>query len=981
MRSTLYPVSLIPTFWRYSKSDERYVLDAAEQSVADLQRDITTRYNALEIETCDDFKPELMRPMYLYRLTDQDIWPKLKEYQKNFFKSNYYIWPEGDVWMCNQEITDAETLYNGTYLVRDTDYFVRSVSGSGGDTDSSVGSGVVQFTNNPFDVFSGQTSFQEVTTPWRKTYECEVLVLWASKLKMTESVLDTHYADLIMDKDVQQTFRNSTSYQSFVYNFYKVLYQGATTAGLVGFINSMSGLEYIQEDYETISTFYFDINPDTNCLCRVIVTDKHKYYLPVDITVGPWVKLGARLPKFTALGEYLTVRTYLEDPDWIFSYGDGVLNNVVVMADGSPLDKEYPYTFKNESVPLPEACELEGDTPRFDICKQVSVNEIQSLSTGLWHNVVGPNLVVIEYPQSLVNTAIKDALENIILPEITPIHVFCHWERKPIRGWFYYDPEEEAWFQDELGNLIEDLEGPGDTPAPVPTSLDVTSPEPGETYLPGETILIAGNAQPDTMPVSVYVNDELYAELDGGDFSTEYLVPAPGAYRVMIKFADKEADIDTECETFSVTLSAPDVVFTGDTIHVSGITDLPSGATVNLAVSGIPSTTSVVSGGTFEANILAGTQGVKIITASAEYADSVTATVNVRNHTINITSLEDGQSFFTGDMVIISGETDLYDGTEISIAFGEETLTATANNGEFSCEAVIESAGNIEITASAENSDPDFVWITASDHTIEITSPEPDQQFFVGDTITVNGTTDYEDGTILDIAIHDVVSLSSNGNYTTAEVNNGTWSAKISAEDFGDFIITAYRGSIVAEVQISITIRLQVITPETGTVIANRATIEATVVSPSSVSVYLKDPDNTETYVGSIVKSGTGTEPFSGIITLPDRSGQLVGTVVKIVDDQEVLVDDLIARNLVFKTTSQTAVVPMQIRLPVNRTWMVTERSDVSLWHPDIQYTSTVQFKETGSTDIWIPEHNNAPGSVGFSSVGEVTVTILNNGD
>ena len=462
MRSTLYPVSLIPTFWRYSKSDERYVLDAAEQSVADLQRDITTRYNALEIETCDDFKPELMRPMYLYRLTDQDIWPKLKEYQKNFFKSNYYIWPEDGVWLCNQEITDAETLYNGTYLVRDTDYFVRSVSGSGGDTDYFVGNGVVQFTTNPFITFSGQTSFQEVTTPWRKTYECEVLVLWASKLKMTESVLDTHYADLIMDKDVQQIFRNSSAYQAFVYNFYKVLYQGATTAGLVGFINSMSGLEYIQEDYETVSTFYFDINPDTNYLCRVIVTDKHKYYLPVDITVGPWVKLGARLPKFTALGEYLTVRTYLEDPDWVFKVDEGNLDNIVVFTDGSVIGEKQTYQFKDESVPLPEACELEEDTPRFDICKQVSVNEIQSLSTGLWHNVVGPNLVVIEYPRSLEGTATLKAFRDYILPEIVPIHVCCHWQRKPLSGWFFYDGEGEPdsydWFIDELENLFEDPE-------------------------------------------------------------------------------------------------------------------------------------------------------------------------------------------------------------------------------------------------------------------------------------------------------------------------------------------------------------------------------------------------------------------------------------------------------------------------------------------------------------------------------------------
>lgn len=467
-------LDLIPLFWRDADDGVTKVLEAVESSLNDLFLDIDTRYNALKIETCDDFKPELMRPMYLYKLvTDKGefnygLWNTLRNYQKNFFVDRYFIVPETGVsgtytgrWLVTQEIRDAETLYCGKFIANGEGFFVDTAG-------VSTPKNTVIFDTDPFVTFSGYWKDTEITTPWRKTYPCEMLTLWASDLKMSESVIDTHYADLVMDETFQKQFRSTGAYSAFIYNFYKVLYQGATVQGLCGFVNSISGYDYIKSDIETVERFEFVYDPDSEStpLQRIIYTDKNKYVLPIDVPVAHWIQLGASLPKFTPLTELIKVYTYLEDPDWIFEGDFGYIKNLVAY---KVVSSDFLYTrflFTNRKLP-----------PRFDICRPIEAvrdrdslfledfqNGMQTLEEGLWHNVVGPNYILIDFLDfdlfeqfNIVFTA--------LLREILPVHVFCDLTYR-WGGWYFYDEEpisydssDGAWFADEDESLIEDTEG------------------------------------------------------------------------------------------------------------------------------------------------------------------------------------------------------------------------------------------------------------------------------------------------------------------------------------------------------------------------------------------------------------------------------------------------------------------------------------------------------------------------------------------
>lgn len=465
--------NLIPLFWREADDGVRKVLDAATESIDDLFLDIDTRYKALKIEDCPDYKPELFRPMYVYVLVnedgifDTDLWGKLTNYQKRYFQNAYFIWPDKELdpeaevddrkWMCLQEMSWCRTIYCGGYIENGVD-FETSVE------EVSTEKNQITFYRDPFITFDAKWQDTEITTPWRKTYPCRMLTLWVSDLTMSESVLDTHYADLVMDKDSQKVFRSTGAYSAFVYNFYKVLYQGATVLGLCGFVNSISNYDCIKSDWETIEAVYFESVPDGEPgeMRRVIATDKNKYYLPMDIQPGSWLEMGKSYPKFTPIAEVVQVLTYLEDPDWPFSAVGGVVEDVVVTVEGS--DKpNSTFDFSYNNTP-----------PRFDFCRlyerhpashpESSHNPgstvfqygMQSLEEGLWHNVVGPNLVVINFLDVATYNLYGEQFGKL-LKEIAPIHVYCSVTTN-FSGWFFYDDEEDAWFTDEEDNFIEDPE-------------------------------------------------------------------------------------------------------------------------------------------------------------------------------------------------------------------------------------------------------------------------------------------------------------------------------------------------------------------------------------------------------------------------------------------------------------------------------------------------------------------------------------------
>lgn len=466
-------IDLIPLFWQYADDGVREVLAAAEDSLKDLFNDLHTRYNALKIQTCDDYKPELMRPMYIRVLTDdQDgfpeaVWSRFKPYQKKFFRDRYFLCPSDDiedtgaVWECLQEMTDARSLYcGGRYLEADSDFQVVLPERSGGKAK-------VVFVSDPFTVFSGYVTQDEITSPWRTVYRYRQLVLWASDLKMTESVIDTHYTDLISDKNIQAVFRDAASYSVFVYNFYKVLYQGATVEALDAFVNSLSGWAYTLTEGEKVQWIEAALN-DASGTMQHVVTDCNEYWVPLGVRLNPKLVPGVALPQYTPIGESIVVRTYLEDPEWIFRKDSeivGYLDNVVT-TDGVTGGRSWSFDF-SASPP---------HHPRFDFCRQTPAKSsdssahladgdprrhFQSLEEGLWHNVVGPNLVFINFLDGEVYEKYEELFYDLFL-ELAPVHVYCYLTHE-LTGWFFFDPEltDETgvtWFTDEDWAFIEDPE-------------------------------------------------------------------------------------------------------------------------------------------------------------------------------------------------------------------------------------------------------------------------------------------------------------------------------------------------------------------------------------------------------------------------------------------------------------------------------------------------------------------------------------------
>ena len=460
-------IDLIPLFWQYADDGIREVLTAAEDSLKDLFNDLHTRYNALKIQTCEDYKPELMRPMYIRVLTGADdkfpeaVWEKLKPYQRKFFQDRYFLYPSeesGLLWSCLQEMTEAQSLYcGGQYLETGQDFTVTL-------PDSSGGKAQISFARDPFTVFQGYVTQDEITSPWRTVYQYKQLVLWASDLKMSESVIDTHYTDLIADKSVQKVFRNSESYSVFVYNFYKVLYQGATVEALDAFVNSLSGWAYTLTEGEKVQLLDIAWNAEFEKEMRRVTTDINVYWVPLDARLNPKLVPGVALPQYTPIGESIVVKTYLEDPDWIFNSDAesvGYLDDVITV-DGITGGRSWSFDF-NTKPP---------HHPRFDICRQVQRKpgtlaygdprrHFQSLEEGLWHNVVGPNLVFINFLDGAVYEKYEELFYNLFL-EIAPVHVYCYLTHE-LTGWFFFDPERTdetgiTWFTDEDWLLIEDPE-------------------------------------------------------------------------------------------------------------------------------------------------------------------------------------------------------------------------------------------------------------------------------------------------------------------------------------------------------------------------------------------------------------------------------------------------------------------------------------------------------------------------------------------
>lgn len=664
-----YVPDLIPLFWRYTDDSVHKVLTAAEDSLKDLFQDVETRYKALAIETCEDYKPELLRPMYLYMLTDDDgrfpeaQWKKFKEYQKKFFRDRYFIYPESPdpgtlLWKSIQEITDCTALYNGITVTKDTGYFWIETPDGGGP-------GTIVFKTNPFDVFLGRWTETEITAPWKRTYRCRRLVLRVSGLNMSESVMETHYADLISTPEVIDMFRDDGALSAFVYNFYRTLYRGATQMSIAAFVNSLAGYDYIKSDYETVGTWGVSYDPETGTeLNRWLLTDKNKYYLPFDVNFGRWVKPGAVLPKYTPLARLLDVYSYDDDPDWIFDSTTGAagyLEGVVTTRGGASGAVDNPFFMFATDQPNP---------PRFDLCRQLErrnlssqegspVNHFQTLEEGLWHNLVGRNIVYVVFRDQELYEKYCNVIYDLLL-EVVPIHVHCIVDYE-LDGWFFYDPEltDETgvtWFADEDFKLIEDPEGKD-----IYGELSIYHPLPADeenVYHYGDTVSVIGRApvnslvkltltdsggstftpeslEPALLPNPFYVYGDGLFEFDFKVIET--LLPRNAVLRLTIVPEDGEdsdpraAEVPVRIVEHTLDFSTPSGSYAwhGYDFTLTGTTDAPDGHWVKLTWPGDPTDPGSA---TVEAEVHV-TGGVFTYTTDSLPAGEYTVYADVRNGT------------------------------------------------------------------------------------------------------------------------------------------------------------------------------------------------------------------------------------------------------------------------------------------------------------------------------------------------------------
>lgn len=435
--------NIVPFFWdilREAANDpEKLVLRAVEKDFQDIYLDLTCRYDSLDVGTTPVHKPAYCRVILLREPPSavSDGWDMLTVYQKDFFRTRQFLEPvDGGRYKVASGIHEADSIStlpdgNGYRWDNDTDY--------------TSDSGYTFFNVDPFadNNFKGLIRERSITAPWGRVYAYNEITLFASGNALEDSPLDTHYTGLVYDGSVDLLFQENSLYTTFVYSFFKVLYQGALIPALQGFVNSIAGSPYILTDREKIIRYTIEFN-GTEFVKRIF-TDVNSYDIPLSIPVGSWVQIGAVLEKYTPLGEYVKIDCYAEDVDWAHDRSFDTLSTFLDKGTGVRQDVMYDlFTTYN---PLEAETVPEMQRPRADIAG-VGVNEDGRLFTGthgLWHNVTGPDFVMFTIANSELNGKIGDVF-RIILKEIMPIHIL-------------YTVSVGDYLLDDLGQILLDHDG------------------------------------------------------------------------------------------------------------------------------------------------------------------------------------------------------------------------------------------------------------------------------------------------------------------------------------------------------------------------------------------------------------------------------------------------------------------------------------------------------------------------------------------
>lgn len=436
-------IDLVPMYWKVARAGyedkEPVVLAAVESCLSDLYLDLNTRLKALAILTTDAEKFVGLTPIFLkYNADIYNLWDSLPTYKKDWFISNNFLYPSsaGITAKCGvSKAGSLSTLPWGKGAAVDL-------------TECHFDEGTLYFNN--FNLFN-DINFKGYLEPGLiqalggEEISYNSISLWATDAFLEECVIDTHYKNLVTSLDLRNLFDSSYSYAVFIYNYFRILYTGASIMSLQYFINTIGGYASIRNTKEKIIKI-----EKQNSGGNIITTDSNTYILEENIPVGAWVKHGAILEKGCPLGEAIVVVDYATNPNWVDGYElDTKLlrryNKVTHAEEAIKIDLSSRKQLSAEDV-------SDKDWPHFDLMfpeTEIDYNTSTSFSSVLWTKLVGPNHVQLIIRSSEVYLKYKTLL-NELLSEILPFQVTLA---------FAYIPTEIAIFRDEEGSIFRDEAG------------------------------------------------------------------------------------------------------------------------------------------------------------------------------------------------------------------------------------------------------------------------------------------------------------------------------------------------------------------------------------------------------------------------------------------------------------------------------------------------------------------------------------------
>lgn len=301
---------------------------------------------------------------------------------------------------------------------------------------------------------------------------------------------------------------------------------------------------------------------------------------------------------------------------------------------------------------------------------------------------------------------------------------------------------------------------------------------------------------------------------------------------------------------------------------------------------------------------------------------------------------------YIGDRFTVSGiTTNIEDGTNVTliVVFSDSTEevwdVTTTEGGEFEFDNLVlpgtYGEGYIELKVVASHATASIITDLVL-HTITLNSPVEGSEIQIGSTVTIYGTTNYADGTQINIVkIIDGVQTA----LATPVVENGAFSYDwVSAGLPSDVTFKAWYGYAEDSVNVTLMAAINVIAPAEDD--------EITVGTPFNVEVETEQEGNVTIYLGPTL-----------IATIPIENGEAVGTATVpadllylgtmfvIRDGQEVPVGDESSISLKFVDAAGFAMVNVTAKL--SRDFGIGTETGTAKVLPDIDKNYTLDLFRT----------------------------------